>query len=118
MPAKKRPSISGADHLYRGQLDFKLAASNRQISAKQLYLRFAAVIHADPAKLNLSDKVGKWINPWPGFAPAFVSYVNKFPAYVSDGMQLTLKDISKAVLIADVGDAIASRYVRNGWTIT
>lgn len=116
MPRKK-PAISGIDHLYRGQLDFQLGVSNRQIAAKTLYLRFAAVLHADPAKLDLDDKVGKWINPWPGFAPAFVSSVNKFPPYVSDGIQLSLKDVSRAVFVKDIGDAIANRYVQSGWTI-
>ena len=83
-----------------------------------MYLRFAAVIRADPEKLDLDEKVGSWIKPWPGYAPAFVAYVNDYPPYKSDGIRLVLRDISTAVSIGDVGEGIANRYVANGWKIT
>jgi hypothetical protein len=114
----KQVAFSGAQHLQRGQLQHQFNASNKTISAVQLYLRFASLVHADPNTFNLQAKVGDWINPWPSFAPAFVNVANNFPPYKSDGIRISLRDISSAQTIGDVGEKIANRYVKNGWTIT
>lgn len=117
--APKNVPFSAQQHLLRGQLQHQFDASHKRISAQQLYLRFVSLFPgANPAAFDLDDKVGNWINPWPSFAPAFINKVNNFGPYKSDGLNLRLRDISKAKTIGAVGEKIAQWYVKNGWTIT
>jgi hypothetical protein len=120
MGKKPKPIVvSSADHLLRGQLQHQLGASNKEISAEAIYVAFVSLFPgANPATFPLDDPVGKWISPWPTFAPAFINQANNHPPFYQDNLGLTLRDISQAKEIGDVGNAIVDRFKKNGWSIT